>query len=144
MKKLLLTVLMLASANATAVVKWTDENGVVHYSDKPPEGNKGQAVAYHDTSEWKDSGFASVQDLNAVPGLNDKTRAAYARFLDLPSPRTFLLCHDGSVSTINGAVVDIVLRETRKKIAEGCALYAVDNRVVYTGSHADSATGNGQ
>lgn len=131
MNKLLLVVLMLASTSAMAVVKWTDENGVVHYSDKLPQGHQGQIVATHDTLEWKESGFASIKDVSAVPGLNDKTRAAYTRFLDLRSPRTFLLCHDGSVSAISGGSIDIVRRETRKKMDEGCSLYAVDDRVVY-------------
>jgi hypothetical protein len=131
MNKLLLVVLMLANVSAMAAVKWTDENGAVHYSDKLPSGRQGQAVAYHETLEWKESGFASINDVSAVPGLNDKTRAGYTRFLDLRSPRTFLLCHDGSVSAISGGSIDFIRRETRKKMEEGCSLYAVDNRVVY-------------
>jgi len=139
MNKVLWVALMLVSISAVAAVKWTDENGVVHYSDKVPAGRAGNAVEYRDSAEWKDSGFASITDVNAVPGLNDKTRTAYTRFLDSRTPRAFLLCHDGSVSAISGGSVDIVRRETRKKISEGCALYAVDNRVVYTGSPAGEA-----
>lgn len=40
MKKLLLTLLMLASANAFAALnKWVDADGKVHYSDQPPPAN---------------------------------------------------------------------------------------------------------
>ncbi|WP_435627016.1 DUF4124 domain-containing protein [Candidatus Ferrigenium straubiae] len=40
MKKILLTLLVLASANAFAgLSKWVDANGKVHYSDEPPPPN---------------------------------------------------------------------------------------------------------
>ncbi len=40
MKKILLTLLFLASANASAaLIKWVDAEGKVHYSDQPPPPN---------------------------------------------------------------------------------------------------------
>lgn len=40
MKKILLTFLLLASANASAaLIKWVDAEGKVHYSDQPPPPN---------------------------------------------------------------------------------------------------------
>ncbi len=43
--------LSIASANtiATEVYTWTDANGVVHYGDKPPDGQKAQIINIRET-----------------------------------------------------------------------------------------------
>ncbi|MEP6503783.1 MAG: DUF4124 domain-containing protein [Betaproteobacteria bacterium] len=63
-------VLLLASAQATDVFKWTDSQGVVHYGDRPPLTNAGNAAS---------AATLSVPD-NALS--DDEKRAAQQRLDD--------------------------------------------------------------
>lgn len=132
MNKFLFILFVLASTNSLAgAVKWTDSNGTVHYSDQPPKGDQSQAMTFNDTSEWKATGFAQINDVAAVPYLTDRGRIGYREFLTHPTPRAFVICTDGSFTTIYGGL--FVSREIRKRVAVGCSPYVVNDAVVWKG-----------
>ncbi len=94
---LLTVVLVLAaglasvSALANEIYRWTDENGVVHFGDRPPEGQQAQAVQVSEfqLSETSDSGPAPEEQealssdtaINAIPAQEEPVplTAAQAR-----------------------------------------------------------------
>lgn len=120
----------LASTNSIAgTAKWTDSNGSVHYSDQPPKGEQAQKVIFHDTSEWTSTNFAQINDAEAIPYLKDAGRVRYREFLTHPTPRAFVICKDGSFTTIYGGL--FVAREIRKQVATGCAPYVANDKVVW-------------
>jgi hypothetical protein len=78
------------------------------------------------------TGFAAIDDVAAVPNLNDAGRTGYTRFLSLPFPRAFALAPDGGWSLSAGGIDP--LRAAMASCAvkhEGCKLYAVDDKVVW-------------
>ena len=67
MGRFLLILLMLASANAFAAIsKWVDDQGQVHYSDRPPPPGSQQKILRED---------ANVQDTAASSPSDQKTIA---------------------------------------------------------------------
>jgi dienelactone hydrolase len=78
------------------------------------------------------SHFAALQDLNAVPFLAAKGRAAYANFLTQPLPRAFVVAPDGQSATTQGGT-DPLGRALALCQSHGldCRPYAVDNQVVW-------------
>jgi hypothetical protein len=71
-----MTVLLLGviSGNAVAneVFKWTDENGVVHFGDRPPEGQKTQTIDIPQAPRSGNAGANSSPD-DAQPGSDSST-----------------------------------------------------------------------
>ena len=81
------------------------------------------------------SGFATLEKVDAVPG-NAQARERYARFLTLPKPRAFALSEVGG-GYASGDTADAI----RQALAacpekQQCALYAVDDQVVWTADPA--------
>jgi hypothetical protein len=79
------------------------------------------------------SGFARGEDVAAVP-LDEKGRERYARYLELPAPKAFAISEKGrpyfaSDDAFAAAKVMDICRRAKVK----CALYAVDDRVVWRG-----------
>ena len=77
--------------------------------------------------------FAAIDDVAAVPWLNEKGRAAYRNFLSHPPPRAFVLGMAGeNIATFNGST-DPLARAmmicTNMRLA--CRPYAVDLDVVW-------------
>jgi len=89
---------------------------------KPPPPPKGPPA----------SGFAALDNVSAVPWLNEKTRALYAHFLTVPLPRAFAIAPGGQVAATQGGY-DPLGRALGKCRAAGftCLAYAVDDRVVW-------------
>jgi hypothetical protein len=88
----------------------------------------------NDSSDWRPSGFAAIDDVAAVPNLNERGRTIYRTFLAHPSPRAFLLCQDGRFSTmyVVGDHQD-KLRTMLTNRTSGCEPYAINNDVVWSG-----------
>jgi len=80
------------------------------------------------------SHFAAIEDVSAVPGMNDRGRDAYRRFLTRPFPRVFAMAPGGAVSTADGGF-DPLGRALANcaKLNVVCAPYAIDGQVVWTG-----------
>ena len=76
--------------------------------------------------------YANVDDVNAVPYLNNKGRAVYRKFLADPMPKVFVLSIKGFVASFNGGF-DPLGRALRAcyKYAQKCQVYAVDNDVTW-------------
>lgn len=79
------------------------------------------------------SGFARLDDVAAVPGLNEAARDAYRRFLALPYPRAFLIAPGRFVIGKSGGF-DPLARGLDACAARGvpCLPYAVDGDVVWS------------
>lgn len=104
--------------------------------DFTPSKNQQQQNAsnFNGASGWQPSGFASIDDVAAVPNLNERGRAIYRTFLAHPSPRAFLLCQDGRFSTMyvvgnHQDKLDAMLSNR----TSGCEPYAINNDVVWSG-----------
>ncbi|MDE1149845.1 MAG: CocE/NonD family hydrolase [Azospirillaceae bacterium] len=78
------------------------------------------------------SGYAAVDDVAAVPYLNDQGRELYRRFLAKPLPRAFILTPRGFTGGFDRGF-DPIARGMAAcgKMSQDCQLYAVDNDVVW-------------
>ncbi|GAA5164639.1 dienelactone hydrolase family protein [Viridibacterium curvum] len=80
------------------------------------------------------SGFARIDDVQAVPWISNHMRnAQYPAFLASDRPRAFAIARDGTVgwaSTPRDAVAQ-ALKFCQRKTNEACMLYAVDDDVVW-------------
>ncbi len=146
MNKSLLLLALLTAANAFAAnYKWTDAQGNVHYSDKPPpEGVTVKTLpttsAEGGTSEGRQGGPTEgspspLEDAHAVPYLRDGGRQVYRDFLKHPAPRAFALCPDGSFATLYAETEDGLKRSLQRyketHQGTGCRPYAINNSVVW-------------
>jgi hypothetical protein len=79
------------------------------------------------------SGYADIADDSAVPYLNDKGRALYARFLAHDLPRAFVIGQNGWANDGYGGYDPAAraLAECARR-NPNCQLYAVDDAVVWT------------
>lgn len=78
------------------------------------------------------SGFASLQDVSAIPYLNDLGRQGYAKYLTLQKPKAFVIAPDGawSLSSLGEDPLQHAL-DACNRAHQGCQLYAVDDDVVW-------------
>ena len=78
------------------------------------------------------TGFARVDDLDAVPSLSSQGRDNYRKYLAFPGSKAFVLVPDGRHWWVFGGA-DPVQRalDNCRKVAERCALYAVNDEVVW-------------
>lgn len=89
------------------------------------------------------SGNVEIADLNALPQVGaaspEAVRNAYQQFLLQARPRAFLITSDGKfgVATRSAALLEHVKGCTERKVT--CAVYAVDNTVVW-GKQAPAAS----
>ena len=78
------------------------------------------------------SGFAAIDDVGAIPFINDKGRETYREFLKKPMPRVFLIARNGS--SIAAAEGFDPLGRAKKLCRDNgftCEAYAVDDQVVW-------------
>jgi len=87
------------------------------------------------------SGFAQLDDIDAIPYLNDRGRQVYRDWLQMPAPRAFALSPDGHYSFTSGlrpreandpsdpTERALAVRERAAKVT--CKLYAVNGAVVW-------------
>ena len=88
------------------------------------------------------TGFAAIDDVDAIPYLNDRGRAAYREWLQRPTPRAFAISSTGSFYATAGLKPAdqtlpndpnqraLVGCERHAKVA--CKLYAVNGAVVWS------------
>jgi dienelactone hydrolase len=79
------------------------------------------------------SGYASIDDVMAVPYINDRGRDAYRQFLAHPSPRAFVIVKTGAFTTSYGGnnPLDSAMRSCRSHFQNACEPYAVNDTVVW-------------
>jgi dienelactone hydrolase len=86
--------------------------------------------------------YAAVNDVSAVPLLNEDARQTYRAFLDKEIPRAFAVAPDGTYGWASQGE-DPIKRalESCNKQAEGlCKLYAVDDFVVWPSSRQTASS----
>lgn len=79
------------------------------------------------------SNFAKIDDVNAVPNLNDDRKRIYKKFLNEPLPRAFAVSEKGNVGWASRGEDPLAraLYFCQIYAKDSCTLYAVDNDVVY-------------
>ncbi len=89
------------------------------------------------------SGFAKVDDLNALPIKSEAMKALYQKFLTSDFPRAFVISSKGAAQFSGG--FDPIGRAMAAcgKAAADCAVYAYDDRVVWRGQRTLSGGGGG-
>ena len=86
------------------------------------------------------SHYAAIDDVAAVPYLNEKGRASYEAFLRSPFTRAFIVAPNGISVTSDGGFDAIARGLTLcTQHASGCQLYAVNNDVVWRGNMVGEA-----
>jgi dienelactone hydrolase len=76
--------------------------------------------------------FAAIDDVNAIPLLNDKGRQSYKQFLSREMPRVFAIAQDGTTVSTNGGFDPLERAlEICRKNGRNCRPYAVDEEVVW-------------
>jgi hypothetical protein len=76
--------------------------------------------------------FAALNDVAALPYLDENGRRGYERFLTLPKPRSFVIAPDGGWALSSRDFDSLASAlETCQKKHQGCQFYAVDDQVVW-------------
>ncbi|WP_423393324.1 dienelactone hydrolase family protein [Burkholderia sp. LMG 21824] len=78
------------------------------------------------------SGYAAIDDVDALPYLGVAGQAYYKKFLERPLPRAFAIGLHGAASTTGGFDPMVQAIKLCSQRGPGCRLYAVDNTVVWT------------
>ena len=106
---------------------------------------KGAISAQHRSPVPPASGFAEVDDVNAVP-LNDAGRSRYRHYLSLPSPKAFVIFDGGQTWRFYHGDPDAMTKALDYCQSNGkvCWLYAVDHRVVWQADPARRIGRSGQ
>lgn len=118
-----------ANNSAISTANPTDQVATPAVS-QPTEPAQQQPIASNDTGDWPASGFAQIDDVNAVP-ISVPQRKAYQSFLSHSSPRSFVICNDGRAITTFGSIDAIKNRLAALPI--DCKPYAVNDSVVWSG-----------
>lgn len=79
------------------------------------------------------SGYANINNVDAVPHLGSQGREVYQAFLKLPLPRVFVMTDDGSRIYSDHGGLDPLgqVYAACQKNAQHCIPYAIDNQVVW-------------
>jgi hypothetical protein len=96
-------------------------------------GNVSQLPLGADSLRPNDSGFAKVDDVNAVPYLGEKGKDGYRIYLSKAQPRAFAIAPNGAWGWANGTG-DSRSRALQNcdKLGNGaCALYSVNGVVIW-------------
>ncbi len=96
-------------------------------------------VAIADTPRPPSTGYAAVDNVNAVPFISDKGRNGYRDYLGKSTPRAFAISGSGAWSWAEEGddPASRALASCQKNSTLPCQLYSIDNDVVWT---ADTAT----
>lgn len=88
------------------------------------------------------TGFAAIDDIDAIPFLSDRGRNDYAQWLKLPTPRAFAIANNGYYWHTSGVKpkdetlppdpVERALLMCEKAAKRPCKLYAVNRAVVWS------------
>lgn len=93
-----------------------------------------QVVAIVDEPAAPPTNYAALDDVDAIPYLRERGRAAYREFLGRSTPRAFAISPSGAWSWAEEGddPVERVLAACQKNSKEPCRLYAVDDYVVWS------------
>ena len=88
------------------------------------------------------SGFAAIDDLDAIPYLSDRGRSEYEKWLKLPTPRAFAIASNGYFWHTSGLKpreeglptdpAERALLMCERNAKQACKLYAVNRSVVWS------------
>lgn len=115
------SLLLLLSLNTTAeeYYRWTDADGNLHYTDKPPMGKKAEKLtATHKTPETLDEA-----ESNTAPSLKNKElcKKEKTRLNTLQnSPRIQMIDQDGSKRYLSTDEIQQEIKKSQKAIATFC------------------------
>ena len=91
-------------------------------------------VAVSDNGEARGSGFAPLENVQAVPTEGQSptgVKDAYKQYLMLDNPRAFVITSDGRWGTVSDAdALDAIFKDCAAR-GVVCRLYAVDDQVVW-------------
>jgi dienelactone hydrolase len=92
-----------------------------------------ETIALIDDSKMPKTDFAALDNVDAIPYLKDKGRAAYRVFLAQSTPRAFAVSSSGAWSWAEDGEdpASQVLANCQKNSPQPCKLYAIDNDVVW-------------
>jgi dienelactone hydrolase len=92
-------------------------------------------IALADDFPMPKSGYAQIDNVDAIPYLRKGGRAQYRAFLDKPFPRAFAVSASGAWSWAEDGddPIDQALADCQKSSSEPCRLYAVNDNVVWAG-----------
>jgi dienelactone hydrolase len=88
-----------------------------------------------------------IQAVEHVPhARTDACRGLYRAFLESPGPRAYAVSSDGRCGFAGGltGAADVAVRECRTNAKEPCALYAVDDEVVWSPDRKGTAYAGGK
>lgn len=85
------------------------------------------------SSPARSSGYASIDDVTAVPYINDRGRNIYREFLTHSGPRAFVIVKTGAFTTSYGGNNPLAsaMRSCRAHYQDACEPYAVNDTVVW-------------
>lgn len=94
-----------------------------------------EVIALGDDMRSQKTGYATVDNVDAVPYLSEAGREAYRAFLTKATPRAFAISPSGAWSWAEDGddPATQALASCRKNSGETCKLYAVNDYVVWTG-----------
>jgi dienelactone hydrolase len=98
-------------------------------------------VAIAETPRPPATGFATVDNVSAVPFISDKGRSGYRDYLAKSTPRAFAISGSGAWSWAEEGddPASRALASCQKNSKLPCQLYSIDNDVVWNGSTATVA-----
>jgi len=141
---LLTAVLVLAaglasvSVLANEIYRWTDENGVVHFGDRPPEGQQAHAIQVPESqpSDTSDSGFTADEQESPPSAETDSTSAAEEEAVPLTAAqaRREKMAEDRKERREAQAEMDLMCQKHSKRV-EQIEPY---RRVYYTNEQGES------
>ena len=78
------------------------------------------------------SHFAAIDDIDAIPYINDKGREVFKKFLSQAAPKVFVITENGEAVSSSGGL-DPLGRAMKscQQHSKTCQVYAVDNSVVW-------------
>jgi hypothetical protein len=81
----------------------------------------------------RSSGYASIDDVTAVPYVNDHGRDVYRQFLTHSGQRAFVIVKTGAFTTTYGGNDPLAsaMRSCRAHYQDACEPYAVNDTVVW-------------
>lgn len=86
------------------------------------------------------SGFAELQDVQAVPLVDAKGREIYRDFLKAKSPKVFMISTSGSAFLVRGGYDPLAqAKNSCRQNGNVCEPYAINDDVVWRGLHPSSS-----
>jgi dienelactone hydrolase len=119
----------LVSSRDGATIWWPDTERFLKRIGMPTEVH----VAIAATPRIPASGFANIDDVNALPHLTESGRIAYRHYLNQPLPRAFAVSDAGAWSWAEDGddPASRAITACQKNSKATCRLYSVDQDVVW-------------